>query len=205
MIQPNVIYPKFKKQQQPTPFSIVYQPSILPKDSELIFTKDQCEWIINYAKSLNGQPACVGGGDTNAIVNKEIRDAKVFPFPLNQQTEPLYNKIMTIVETANKEYEFDIDGIPHEFQLLKYEPGGHYDWHMDAGGINSDRKISLVVFLTDPAEYEGGELQVIEIGKIPREQGLVATFPSYMLHTVNPVTKGTRWTLVTWITGNKFK
>lgn len=205
MIQHNVIYPKFKKQQLPIPDFICYSPSQLPKDSELIFSKDQCEWIINYGQNLNGIPASIGGEGSLGKVNKEIRDAKVFPFPLNDQTEPLYRKMMTIVESVNDQYDFDIDGIPHEFQLLKYEPNGHYNWHMDMGGQNSDRKISVVVFLTDPSEYEGGELEVAGGNKLPREQGMVATFPSYMMHTVHPVIKGTRWTLVSWITGKKFR
>ena len=205
MIRPNVIYPKLRKQVRPIPSNVCYFPSNLPKDSELIFSKEQCDWIVNYAQKLNGSPAYIGGDGPHGQINKEIRDANVFPFPLNEQTEPLYKKMMMIVEAANQEYDFDIDGIPHEFQLLKYEPGGHYNWHMDMGGTNGDRKISVVVFLTDPSEYEGGELEVLEGGKLPREQGTVATFPSYMMHTVNPVTKGTRWTLVSWITGKRFR
>lgn len=208
MTRPNVIYPKFQKQVKPIPDQVVYLPSQLPKDSELVFSKEQCEWIVNYAikNNVEGTPAYIGGGErSGGLLNKEVRDANVHPFPLNELTEPLYRKIMMIVEYANQQYGFDIDGIPHEFQLLRYEPGGHYNWHMDMGGANGDRKISVVVFLTDPSEYEGGELEVISAGKLPREQGTVATFPSYMMHTVNPVTKGTRWTLVSWITGTPFR
>lgn len=204
MIEPNVIYPKFKKHQNPIPSNVCYFPSRLPKDSELIFSKEQCDWIVNYGQKLNSVPAQIGGGP-NGKINKEVRDANVFSFPLNEQTEPLYRKVMHIIESANLEYDFDIDGIPHEFQLLRYEPGGHYKWHMDMGGVNGDRKISIVVFLTDPSEYEGGELEVMEAGKLPREQGTVATFPSYMMHTVHPVTKGIRWSLVSWITGKRFR
>ncbi len=209
MIGPSVIYPKFQKQVRTIPDQVVYLPSRLPKDSELIFTKEQCDWVINYAikNNVQGTPAYIGGGDrTGGVLNKDIRDANVHPFPLNEQTEPLYRKIMMIAEDANKAYGFDIDGIPHEFQLLRYEPGGHYNWHMDMGGANGDRKISIVVFLSDPNDYEGGQLEVMSNGGVlPREQGMVATFPSYMMHTVNPVVKGTRWTLVTWITGTPFR
>lgn len=202
----NVIYPKFHKQYKHCPMSLVYVPSQLPKDSELVFTKEQCDWIIRYGQQLKGSPATVGGGK-QPLLNKDIRDANVHNFPLNEQTEPLYKKIMMIIENANREYDFDIDGIPHEFQLLRYEPGGHYNWHMDMGGINNDRKISVVVFLSDPSEYEGGELCIMD-GRdmtLPREQGMVATFPSFIMHTVKPVTKGVRWTLVSWITGKPFR
>jgi len=206
MRQANVIYAKSKKIHRQIPTKIVYLPSELPKDSSLIFTKEQCEWIINYGQKLNGAPAAVGGG-LNPQVNTKIRDANVYPFPLNELTEPLYHKIMSIVERANQEYGFDIDGIPHEFQLLRYEVGGHYNWHMDMGGINQDRKISVVVALSDPADYDGGELEINDGGlvKLPRQQGMVSTFPSYVMHTVNPVTRGVRWSLVTWITGTPFK
>ena len=38
-----------------------------------------------------------------------------------------------------------------------------------------------------------------------RDQGYVAVFPSYVLHEVTPVTKGTRYSLVSWVTGKSFK
>ena len=38
-----------------------------------------------------------------------------------------------------------------------------------------------------------------------RKQGTAIAFPSYVLHGVKPVTTGTRYSLVAWITGPEFK
>ena len=59
--------------------------------------------------------------------------------------------------------------------------------------------------LSDPEDYEGGELE-INIGgnnfdKIEMEKGDVAFFDSWFTHRVNPVISGTRRTLVFWAHG----
>jgi PKHD-type hydroxylase len=68
----------------------------------------------------------------------------------------------------------------------------------------SNRKLSCVVQLSDPSDYEGGELQMnsgAQIISVPREKGLVTFFSSFVLHRVTPVTKGVRKSLVAWISG----
>ena len=88
-------------------------------------------------------------------------------------------------------------------QILRYDEGGHFQvWHSDAGGDTGDRRlISMSVELSDPADYAGGELEVVPdlVGRprtLPR--GGVHLFPSRALHRVVPVTRGTRWALVAW-------
>ena len=60
------------------------------------------------------------------------------------------------------------------------------------------RKLSLVLELTDPSEYEGGQLQLNNGHPMDTEQlrGRLFAFPSFMLHRVTPVTRGTRRSLV---------
>jgi PKHD-type hydroxylase len=87
---------------------------------------------------------------------------------------------------------------------------GHYDAHIDSSAnTQCPRKLSIVLQLTDPAEYEGGELQIINDSRSPlavqKARGLVAAFPSFALHKVTPVTKGIRKTIVIWITGPAFR
>jgi PKHD-type hydroxylase len=70
------------------------------------------------------------------------------------------------------------------------------------------RKLSLTIQLSDPFSYNGGELHLFtgnEPTIIPKEQGKLISFPSYVLHEVTPVTKGERYSLVAWITGPQFK
>ena len=71
-------------------------------------------------------------------------------------------------------------------------------------GAASKRKLSLTVQLSSSDAYSGGDLQ-IKFGKdvdiLPRSRGSVTIFPSYVLHRVEPVTRGTRFALVLWFTG----
>ena len=70
------------------------------------------------------------------------------------------------------------------------------------------RKLSISIQLTNPEEYEGGELYLYNDDKgtlMDKTQGTLILFPSYVLHEVMPVTKGTRNSLVTWVTGKQFK
>ena len=63
--------------------------------------------------------------------------------------------------------------------VMKYSKGGHYDWHVDLGPGMSNRKLSCVVQLSDPSDYEGGELQMnsgSQVISVPREKGLVTFF-----------------------------
>jgi len=75
----------------------------------------------------------------------------------------------------------------------------------------SKRKVSMVVQLSDPSEYEGGELQYFKGGNpensesIMKMKGLTVVFPSYMMHRVTPITKGVRKSLVLWLGGEHYK
>lgn len=119
-------------------------------------------------------------------------------------------------------WNFDIDeGEPYQF--TKYTEGQFYGWHQDVGpdGFNDglQRKLSLVVSLTDPSEYEGGNLEIVSpnlspVTKIEKKtfsepewmnKGTVIVFPSMMWHQVKKVTKGTRYSLVSWFRGKDFK
>lgn len=83
----------------------------------------------------------------------------------------------------------------------KYETGGFYGPHADAPvmgnpPIRSD--LSMTLFLSDPADYDGGEL-VIEGVKYKGPKGSVLVYPSYYVHEVLPVTRGERIAAVAWI------
>lgn len=89
-----------------------------------------------------------------------------------------------------------------------YRGGGHYGVHSDAalmrladgGTLRSD--LSATLFLSDPADYDGGEL-LIEGGSgataIKLSAGDMVLYPSSSLHQVTPVTRGERVCAITWI------
>ena len=87
--------------------------------------------------------------------------------------------------------------------LSRYRPGMSYGSHVDdalMGGMRSD--VSFTLFLSDPAEYDGGEL-IIESASgeedIKPPAGAMVCYPSGSLHRVAPVTRGERHAAVGWV------
>lgn len=120
----------------------------------------------------------------------------------------LYEKLTGLVVSANQElWRYRLthcnDGIQHTQYHASEQ--GHYDWHMDMGaGAYSQRKLTIVVQLNAPEEYEGGQLQLLrnrEPFVAPQEANFATIFPGWMLHRVTPVTKGLRESLVLWVCG----
>ena len=111
---------------------------------------------------------------------------------------------------AKEGWKFNLIGMAERPMMMEYEEGGgKYDWHIDLGPsrLASTRKLSFSLFLND--DYEGGEFQ-IKTGRenyIPPEQetGNLLFFPSYLVHRVTLVTKGTRMAIVGWVHGNSFQ
>jgi PKHD-type hydroxylase len=119
----------------------------------------------------------------------------------------LFDKLLSGVHEANKSYNFNITGIK-EISILKYEPGDFYGKHIDMPGHDSDRKISIIIPLSDSRDHEGGEVLFYTSGnpvKIRQEANVATFFPSYIIHEVTEVTKGVRYSLIAWGNGDHFK
>lgn len=103
-----------------------------------------------------------------------------------------------------QEYNDGMD-ITHigEVHLLRYNTGGKFIWHSDVlEKKEHQRKLTMVIQLSEPENYEGGKLQIAGVGMEPfRNLGDLVIFPSNMRHRVTPVTKGVRYALITWIYG----
>ena len=64
------------------------------------------------------------------------------------------------------------------------------------------------VQLSDEEEYEGGDLQFMINNKIvdaPRKKGTIVIFPSFIMHRVTQITKGTRQSIVGWVSGPPYR
>lgn len=176
------------------------------------FTEEQLNLIRKIGDELiknnKGNTASIG---LDGKVNEIVRKTSLAWIELNQETEFIYNSLAYIARMLNGQFfDFDLYGFVEHLQYTVYRAGGdHYTWHMDKGMKNSSpRKLSLVLQLSDPSEYEGGDLELMvspEITKLEKRKGLVYAFPSWVMHRVTPVTKGTRRTLVVWVSGPKFK
>jgi len=151
--------------------------------------------------------------EDNGLTETEYRKSNVKWLPMTEQYKWIYDKIGDMAYEANQNlYHFDLHSMPEQIQYTEYydHEKGHYDWHMDTGyGNLSQRKISVTVQLSDGDEYEGGDLQLWPGGiyplVAPRGKGNVVIFPSFMMHRVTPVTRGTRKSFVLWLGGGHYR
>jgi PKHD-type hydroxylase len=147
----------------------------------------------------------------NDEIVESVRKSKIKWLYPNDDSQWLYDKIINMVVEANKAmWNFNLYSVIDSIQYTVYsEGGGHYDWHMDIGpGSISHRKVSVTIQLSDPSEYEGGDLELWYGGgviQIPKNKGLTVIFPSFSMHRVTPITKGTRKSLVLWLGGEHYK
>ena len=174
------------------------------------FSDSQINDIIRIGDDLIPKTATVSGAKENEDISK-VRKSKTSWIQLNNQTTWLYDSLAYIVRQLNGQFfDFDLDGFVEDFQYTVYDGSGdHYSWHIDKGPTTgSPRKLSIVLQLTDPSEYEGGDLEFLTApGPIlaKKQKGLIYAFPSWVLHRVTPVTSGVRRSLVVWVSGPKFK
>lgn len=174
------------------------------------FTNQELDWLQDKAVRAE-QQAQVGGNPQGEDLAR-VRRSKVSWLNKNQDTAWVFEKLSDIVSSLNAQYfRLDLTGFGEPIQLTNYDQADHgmYGWHQDYGGkLAPSRKLSIVLQLTDPAQYEGGNLQIMtgsEPHVIRKQRGLIAAFPSYQVHQVTPVTQGSRQSLVAWITGPAFK
>ena len=170
---------------------------------EKAFTKEECKTIIDIAKN-KGLIKGTTTGKTDA------RLSKVSWLYSTDDLSWVFKKITDIVLNLNDRFfQFDIFGLNEGLQFTNYKaPSDKYKKHVDREVDSVIRKLSLSIQLTDPKEYQGGELLLYENEKgieMKKEQGTLILFPSYTLHEVKPVTKGERNSLVSWVTGKQFK
>jgi PKHD-type hydroxylase len=168
------------------------------------FTPSEIIKIREIGDKYPKQAAATGSDDDSTV--SEYRISDIAWIEENEETSWIYEKLSNYARIANKEmWGFDIWGYQDLLQYTTYYgDGGHYDWHADLGPGLSNRKLSVVLQLSDPEEYEGGELQMnlgSNIVSVPKQLGLVCFFPSFLLHRVTPLTSGVRTSLVTWLCG----
>jgi PKHD-type hydroxylase len=150
-------------------------------------------------------------GTSKGELNTEARNSDISWLHPNPQSQWVFDKFGYLLGQVNHDaFMYDIDGF-ESFQYTKYNKEQHYDWHFDVHTeyLLWERKISAVIILSDPKEYSGGELEVMNIGSPEKtycqrpNKGDVIFFASWMPHRVRPVKKGLRRSLVAWVMGKR--
>lgn len=178
------------------------------------FSPEECNRILQLGLQLPVQEAKLGVDGSSEYNN--YRKSKVrFIQKTDSTFDFLFDKMWKMAIQANDEwFKFHITKIDY-IQLAEYDDSyqGEYKKHHDVFWMNNDpeyhRKLTAVVQLTDPSQYEGGNLEMICITQYPnaeevRLQGTTFFFPSFLEHQATAVTKGTRYSLACWFEGNKW-
>lgn len=174
------------------------------------FTEDEIARIERLSTEFNLTAATISD---QGLIDETVRKSTVGWIPFQDKYRWLYEKLgKMIVEANDVIWQFDLRPLDEHIQYTEYHnDGGHYGFHLDVGPgypLNQ-RKISITVQLSDGSEYEGGDFQILrgdgEPENLPKKKGAVLVFPSYILHRVTPVTKGTRKSLVLWVGGDSYR
>ena len=190
-----------------------------------------CDDIIKYGLSKKESIARTGGYDNKELTEKDIKDLRK---KRNSDLVWLddtwiYKEIHPYIHEANVRAGWNFQWERSEScQFTKYKLNQYYDWHCDSWDLPYDspntpqhgkiRKLSMTCQLTDGSEYEGGELEFDFRNREPYtkkqnikqateilSKGSIIVFPSFVWHRVKPVTKGVRYSLVTWNLGDPFR
>ena len=145
-------------------------------------------------------------------LNPSIRKTKLNWLPNKHE----FNKVLLdyVVKANEIVWHYNVTKFT-PCQFARYDVGDFYEYHQDSGYNiieyeKETRKLSMTVQLSDSKDYEGGEF-LFYAGKneptIPpiQEQGSILVFDSRMWHKIIPVTRGVRYSLVSWILGPRFQ
>lgn len=168
-----------------------------------IFTKEECAKLIESCIEELWLPvSVVGTSNFHASKRQKVRgDVNGFPFI----------EIRSVTKEANDSiYDFSLLGIiDQDFpQVYKYSEGDFYNMHSDLTPVASSRKLTFIINLNDPSEYEGGEFEFLNMNTSEAnlcEQGHCLIFPAYLPYKINKITKGSKHILVGHVHGTLFK
>lgn len=173
------------------------------------FDQAEIEKILELGKSRYGGKAEL----ENGVSNSSVRNCTISWIDADKESTELFVKLSEIINSLNdKFYKYDLTEM-ESLQFTEYnsETLDFYNSHSDDGyRFNLFRKLSVSVQLSDPKEYEGGDLvfyrnTLSEYVTAPKDPGTVIVFPSFVIHEVKKITAGSRKSLVTWVNGPRFK
>ena len=169
----------------------------------------QTRTISSLLKFLNNKALFKPMGVVRGGIRKDIRNAEGYDFLDNSYSGIHWkNFLKTVIDGYHGQYQKHYQ--THATQMasleaLKYEKGGKYVVNSDHSGL-IPRTISVILFLNN--DYKGGELNFHDpkdhnkiYKTIKPKPGRCVLWPSNFLfpHSVSPVTKGKRYTIVSWL------
>jgi predicted 2-oxoglutarate/Fe(II)-dependent dioxygenase YbiX len=170
-----------------------------------ILTEQACNSLIKlYSQDvLVKEPPMIGTGD--GAIDKSIRNVERVILPTYKD---IGGRLAAAGLAANHfNWKFDITHA-NQAEFLIYPAGGRYTAHTDTFLAHGDdcRKLTVLAFLND--DFKGGKFYIQnghEKYYPPQSKGTVLVFPSFLIHGVEDVEEGTRYSVVCWMVGKFFR
>jgi len=182
----------------------IAQPNVFNQDD--FFDTACLEYINHLMDTEKWEYAWVG--DQKKPKATDVRNTKNIIIEQHNDSNYLYQTLMRRFVDANNRYFCYNLSMIYDVFLLKYEADNFYKAHLDIGGNATNRKLSLIVQLSNENEYTGGDT-LLHLSHEPvcinKKYNSATFFPSYLLHEATPVFTGTRYALVSWATGEPFR
>jgi hypothetical protein len=170
-----------------------------------VLTLEACDSLIRtYTnESVPKEPPVVGMG--TGVIDKSIRNVERVMLPTYKD---LGGRMAAVGLSANfHHWKFDITHA-NQAEFLIYPAGGRYTAHVDTFLAHGDdcRKLTVLAFLND--DFKGGRFYLQDGHERyypPQSKGTILVFPSFIMHGVEDVEEGKRYSAVCWMVGNFFK
>jgi predicted 2-oxoglutarate/Fe(II)-dependent dioxygenase YbiX len=170
-----------------------------------ILTEQACDSLIKlYSQDIVVKEPPVIGTGTGAI-DKSIRNVERVMLPTYKD---IGGRLAAAGLAANHHHwKFDITHA-NQAEFLFYPAGGRYTAHVDTFLAHGDdcRKLTVLAFLND--DFKGGKFYLQDGHNKyypPQSKGTILVFPSFILHGVEDVEEGTRYSAVCWMVGKFFR
>lgn len=166
---------------------------IYKKDNVVPF--DLCDEIIKY-----GEENVKKGENKYSHVFKTSFHATLLPI-----NHIVHEKLANVWDEVIEHFNIDLSFV-EPYELKRYTDNDFFGSHTDNYyGLKTDidRKITMVIQLSEESSYNGGYLKIVN-KLAPKNRGSVIAFPTFFPHEVLK-TSGTRWSLIGWAWGPYWK
>ncbi len=172
-----------------------------------LYDAEECRALIEQAGAAGAwQQAEVAlldeGGYQSAVVSKE-RSASVFALSAESEAVRRFNAKMEAIIKPLVKCVWGVEMTSHTpAHLVRYLPGDYYHEHTDVTLEDPYRYFSVVCYLND--DFEGGRTAFPDLKhSVAPRRGQAVIFPSTYLHRAEPVTRGEKYVMISWLTGRQ--
>ena len=167
-----------------------------------LFDPATCERMITSVNDRAWSAATIGeksGDRVESRVRQLYRSAFAYTPPVDSAIRKDFDlKMQTVIRPmVRQKWRRDFPRY-EDTHLVRYSPGGFYVSHADAALDVNDRCFTILLYLND--NFVGGQTGFPNLSySFTPQVGKAIVFPSTYIHRAEPVVKGQKYILVSWL------